>query len=51
MKEFDINFKDPAIGFARFLMLVIPIGVGFFLIYMGVVNIKELIEKEKKRGV
>lgn len=47
---FDLNFKDPTVGFARFLMLIIPIGVGFFLIYMGIVNIKELVEKEKKKG-
>jgi len=45
---FDINFSDPTLGLARFLMLAIPVGVGIFLIYMGIMNIKELIQKEKK---
>ncbi|NPA51418.1 MAG: hypothetical protein GXO22_00795 [Aquificae bacterium] len=45
---FTLNFSDFTLGVARFLMLAIPVGVGFFLIYMGILNIKELIQKEKK---
>lgn len=46
---FHINFTDPTLAIARILMLGIPVGVGLFLIYMGIVNIKDLIEKERNK--
>ncbi len=48
----NISFVDPTVAFARILIHLIAVGVGFFLIYTGILNIKELLEKErsKKQG-